>query len=154
MQEKIQEFEVVRQVVERARFITTPTGEQRMTIQLRPEHLGQVDLRISLNHGEMQVHARVESVVAQAALENHIGLLRDGLEKQGITLDKLEVSIEQRERQDANFLAQERENQHDGRRNGKRKRGRDMHLAVGVDKNSANADTGRRLGYNTMEYLA
>jgi hypothetical protein len=154
MQEKIQEFEVVRQVVERARFITTPTGEQRMTVQLRPEHLGQVDLRISLNHGEMQVHARVESVVAQAALENHIGLLRDGLEKQGITLDKLEVSVEQRERQDANALAHERENQHDGRRNGKRKRGRDMHLAVSASKSNANADTGRRLGYNTMEYLA
>jgi flagellar hook-length control protein FliK len=154
MQGRIQEFEVVRQVVERARFITTPTGEQRMTVQLRPEHLGQVDMRISLNHGEMQIHARVESVTAQAALENHIGLLREGLEKQGITLDRLEVSVEQREKQDANALAHERENQHDGRKNGKRKRGRDMHLAVGVDKNNANADTGRRLGYNTMEYLA
>jgi len=152
MQEKMQEFEVIKQVVARAKFLTTPTGEQRLTIHLRPEHLGQLDLRITLNRGEMQIHARVESTTAQQALENHIGLLREGLEKQGITLERLEISIEQKDRQDAWSLAEKHERQeqkHGQRRN---HRGRESHLAVSIANEKA--DTGRRLGYNTMEYLA
>jgi len=153
MQERIHEFEVVRQVVAQAKFITTPTGEQKLTMQLRPEHLGQMNLRIVLNNGEMQIHARVESITAQAALESHIGLLREGLEKQGINLDRLEVSVEQRDRQDAFSLA-ERHEQHEKHGKGRHHhQNKEMHLAVSV-KNDENSDTGRRLGYNTMEYLA
>ena len=153
MQERIHEFEVVRQVVSQAKFITTPTGEQRLTMQLRPDHLGQMNLRIVLNNGEMQIHARVESTTAQTALESHIGLLREGLEKQGINLERLEVSVEQRDRQDAFSLA-ERQEQHEKHGKGKhRHQNKEMHLAVSV-KNDENSDTGRRLGYNTMEYLA
>ncbi|MCL2283405.1 MAG: flagellar hook-length control protein FliK [Fibromonadales bacterium] len=152
MQERMHEFEVIRQVIAKAKFITTPTGEQRITMQLRPEHLGQLDLRIVLNRGEMQIYAKVESATAQHALENNIGLLREGLEKQGINLDRLEISIEQRDRQDAWSLAQERrEQKHSHHRHNRH--GRETHLAVSV-RNDANADTGRRLGYNTMEYLA
>jgi len=153
MQERINEFEVVRQVIAQAKFITTPTGEQKMTMQLRPEHLGQVDLRITLNHGEMQIHARVESVTAQSALETHIGLLREGLEKHGITLDRLEVSVEQRDRQDAYSLAERQEQREQKHNNRRHHRGREQRLAVSVGKNES-SDTGRRLGYNTMEYLA
>ncbi|MDR2582855.1 MAG: flagellar hook-length control protein FliK [Fibromonadaceae bacterium] len=153
MQERIHEFEVVRQVVSQAKFITTPTGEQKLTMQLRPEHLGQMNLRIVLNNGEMQIHARVESITAQAALESHIGLLREGLEKQGINLERLEVSVEQRDRQDAFSLAEKHE-QHERHGNGKHHhRNKEMHLAVSVKKD-VDSDTGRRLGYNTMEYLA
>ncbi|MDR1830899.1 MAG: flagellar hook-length control protein FliK [Candidatus Fibromonas sp.] len=152
MQEKLQEFEVIKQVVARAKFITTPTGEQRLTIHLRPEHLGQLDLRITLSRGEMQIHARVESPTAQQALENHIGLLREGLEKQGITLERLEVSIEQKDKQDAWSLGEkhERHEQKHGQKHNHR--GRESHLAVSIANEKA--DTGRRLGYNTMEYLA
>jgi len=153
MQERINEFEVVRQVIAQAKFITTPTGEQKMTMQLRPEHLGQVDLRITLNHGEMQIHARVESVTAQSALETHIGLLREGLEKHGITLERLEVSVEQRDRQDAYSLAERQEQREQKHSNRRHHRGREQHLAVSTGKNES-SDTGRRLGYNTMEYLA
>jgi flagellar hook-length control protein FliK len=153
MQERINEFEVVRQIVAQAKFITTPAGEQRMTIHLSPEHLGQVDLRISLNNSEMQIHARVESGVAQTALENHIGLLREGLEKQGITLERLEVSVEQRENRETYAFLQERENQRHEDRNRRRRGKQNLHLAVSTAKNE-NSDTGRRLGYNTMEYLA
>jgi flagellar hook-length control protein FliK len=152
MQERIHEFEVIKQIAAQARFTTAPTGEQKLTIQLHPEHLGQVDLRITLNNGEMQIHARVESPTVQNALESHIGLLRDSLEKQGINLERLEVSVEQRDRNSYAF-AQEHENQQHGEKNKKRKRGRTSHLAVSIAKDE-NADTGRRLGYNTMEYLA
>jgi flagellar hook-length control protein FliK len=153
MQERINEFEVVRQVVAQAKFITTPTGEQKMTVQLQPEHLGQVDLRITLNHGEMQIHARVESITAQSALETHIGLLREGLEKQGITLERLEVSVEQKDRQDAYSLSERQEHREQKHGNHRHHRGREQHLAISIARDDS-SDTGRRLGYNTMEYLA
>jgi flagellar hook-length control protein FliK len=155
MQDRIHEFEVVKQVIAKAKLITTPTGDQRMTLQLRPDHLGQVDMRITLNHNEMQIQARVESPVAQAALETHIGLLREGLEKQGITLDRLEVSVEQRDKQDAFSLAerQDREEQRQHQRS-KSRRAREQHLAVSISQKDPTGDTGRRLGYNSMEYLA
>ena len=152
MQERINEFEVIRQVVAQAKFITTPAGEQRLTIQLRPEHLGQMNLLVVLNNKEMQIHARVESATAQAALESHAALLREGLEKQGINLDRLEVSVEQKDRQDAYSLA-ERQEQREKRGNRKRHRGKEAQFAISI-KNDTNSDTGRRLGYNTMEYLA
>ncbi|GHV14155.1 hypothetical protein AGMMS49938_09810 [Fibrobacterales bacterium] len=152
MQERINEFEVVKQVVAQARFITTPTGEQKITMQLNPDHLGQMDLRVVLNNGEMQIHARVESATAQHALESQIGLLREGLEKQGITLDRLEVSVEQREKSDY-ALTEEQNQQQRKDRQGRNKRGNSIHLAVSISGNE-NSDTGRRLGYNTMEYLA
>ncbi|MDR0515431.1 MAG: flagellar hook-length control protein FliK [Fibromonadaceae bacterium] len=154
MQERIHEFEVVRQVVAQAKLITTPTGEQRMTIQLKPQHLGQVDLRISLSNSEMQIQARVESPIARAALETHIGLLREGLEKQGISLDRLEVSVEQRDKQDAFSLAERQDREEQRQSSHKHRRGREQHLAVSVAAKDPNADTGRRHGYNTMEYLA
>jgi flagellar hook-length control protein FliK len=155
MQDRIHEFEVVKQVIAKAKLITTPTGDQRMTLQLRPDSLGQVDMRITLSNNEMQIQARVESHVAQAALETHIGLLREGLEKQGITLDRLEVSVEQKDKQDAFSLAerQDREEQREHQRS-KSRRAREQHLAVSISKNDPTGDTGRRLGYNSMEYLA
>jgi flagellar hook-length control protein FliK len=155
MQERIHEFEVVKQVIAKAKLITTPVGDQRMTLQLRPDHLGQVDMRITLSSNEMQIQARVESPVAQAALETHIGLLREGLEKQGITLDRLEVSVEQKDKQDAFSLAerQDREEQREHQRN-KSRRAREQHLAVSISQKDPAGDTGRRLGYNSMEYLA
>jgi flagellar hook-length control protein FliK len=155
MQDRINEFEVVKQVIAKAKLITTPIGDQRMTLQLRPDHLGQVDMRITLSNNEMQIQARVESPVAQAALETHIGLLREGLEKQGITLDRLEVSVEQKDKQDAFSLAerQDREEQREHQRS-KSRRAREQHLAVSVSKSDPTGDTGRRLGYNSMEYLA
>jgi flagellar hook-length control protein FliK len=153
MQDRIHEFEVVKQVVAQAKLITTPTGEQRMTIHLRPDQLGQVDLRITLNHGEMQIQARVESAVAQSALESHIGLLREGLEKHGISLDRLEVSVEQRDKQDAFSMAERQDREEQRQHRQKSRRGREQHLAVSITKDQK-SDTGRRHGYNTMEYLA
>jgi hypothetical protein len=154
MQDRIHEFEVVKQVIAQAKLITTPTGDQRMTLQLRPEQLGQVDMRITLSHNEMQIQARVESPVAQAALETHIGLLREGLEKQGITLDRLEVSVEQKDKQDAFSLAERQDREEQRQHQRRSRRGREQHLAVSIAAKDANGDTGRRLGYNSMEYLA
>lgn len=155
MASRIQEFDVVRQVAEKVRFLAHD-GSQSMSMRLNPEELGSVDLRIVLKQGEMQIHARVESEVAQRALESNAGLLREGLEKQNIVLDRLEVSVERKSEGQSTGWAQEGSGKSsDEERRKSRRAGsssRDQVLAVSVPR--GDADTGRRLGYNTMEYLA
>lgn len=155
MASRIQEFDVVRQVAEKVRFLAHD-GSQSMSMRLNPEELGSVDLRIVLKQGEMQIHARVESEVAQRALESNAGLLREGLEKQNIVLDRLEVSVERKSEGQSTGWAQEGSGKSsDEERRKSRRAGsssRDQVLAVSVQR--GDADTGRRLGYNTMEYLA
>ena len=155
MASRIQEFDVVRQVAEKVRFLAHD-GTQSMSMRLNPEELGSVDLRIVMKQGEMQIHARVESEVAQRALESNAGLLREGLEKQNIVLDRLEVSVERKSDGQSTGWAQEGSGKSsDEERRKSRRAGsssRDQVLAVSVQR--GDADTGRRLGYNTMEYLA
>lgn len=155
MASRIQEFDVVRQVAEKVRFLAHD-GTQSMSMRLNPEELGSVDLRIVMKQGEMQIHARVESEVAQRALESNAGLLREGLEKQNIVLDRLEVSVERKSDGQSTGWAQEGSGKSsDEERRKSRRAGsssRDQVLAVSVQRGAA--DTGRRLGYNTMEYLA
>ncbi len=155
MASRIQEFDVVRQVAEKVRFLTHD-GTQSMSMRLNPEELGSVDLRIVLKQGEMQIHARVESEVAQRALESNAGLLREGLEKQNIVLDRLEVSVERKSDGQNTGWAQEGSGKSSDEERRKSRRAdsssRDQVLAVSVPR--GDADTGRRLGYNTMEYLA
>ena len=149
-QQRIQDLEVVRQVADKVRFLASQ-GTQQMSLHLSPEHLGSVHLKVSLQAGEMQIHAVVETEMAQRALESNISSLRESLEKQGISLDGLEVSVE-RQKNEASSFADSRQNGQ-GRSRGKRQslggEGRliQTHRLEG-------AETGRRLGYNTMEYLA
>jgi len=150
MQQRLMEFDVVRQVAEKVRYLASQGGTQRMTLLLNPEHLGQVDLRIEMKSGEMQIHARVDSDMAQKALESHVGLLREGLEKQNIHLDKLEVSVDRQRGE----LAANDQKQSGGERNQSRRQGSGSDGRLTVTLLRAGSDTGRRLGYNTMEYLA
>lgn len=149
-QQRIQEFEVVRQVAEKVRYMANQ-GSQRMTLQLNPEQLGQVDLRIVLKDGEMQVHASVNSDTAQQALESHVGLLRESLEKQNIVLERLEVSVD---RQRADGSANNQQQQGGERNSRSRRQGGGAEGRLQVVTKRAGSETGRRLGYNTMEYLA
>jgi flagellar hook-length control protein FliK len=149
-QQRIQEFEVVRQVAEKVRYMANQ-GSQRMTLQLNPEQLGQIDLRIVLKDGEMQVHASVNSDTAQQALESHVGLLRESLEKQNIVLERLEVSVD---RQRADGSANNQQQQSGERNSRSRRQGGGSEGRLQVVTKRAGSETGRRLGYNTMEYLA
>ena len=149
MQQRVQDYQVVRQVAEKVRYLVQQ-GQQTMSLQLNPKDLGRVDLTVTLKGSEMQVHAKVDSEVAQRALESNISLLREGLEKQNISLDRLEVSVEKQKDQLAAEDQASRQGQQ-GKQRGQRASGG---RALGVTVSGLNTETGRRLGYNTMEYLA
>ena len=67
-------------------------GISEATISLTPEHLGQVDVKISLHNGQVVAQFVTEHAFAKQSLEQQMMQLRSALESQGLQVDKLEVT--------------------------------------------------------------
>jgi flagellar hook-length control protein FliK len=71
--------------------ITQLNGISEAKISLVPEHLGQVDVRISVLNGQITAHFIAESAQARDLLELQLPQLRASLQQQGLQVDKLNV---------------------------------------------------------------
>lgn len=72
--------------------VTTANGVSEARITLFPEQLGQVDVRISVQNGQLTALFVADTAAAKDLLENQLGQLRSALQSQGLQIDKLEVS--------------------------------------------------------------
>ncbi|MCM3782958.1 flagellar hook-length control protein FliK [Neobacillus mesonae] len=77
----IQKFEIVKQ-----------NGVAEAVISLRPEHLGQVDVQLSMQNGQLVARFMTEHLQARDLLEQQMSQLRTALQAQGIQVDRLEVT--------------------------------------------------------------
>ncbi|MEO3945101.1 flagellar hook-length control protein FliK [Gorillibacterium sp. CAU 1737] len=59
---------------------------------LRPEHLGAVDVRITLHNGQLVAHFAAQQSLAKDVLENQMTQLRVTLQNQGYQVERLEVT--------------------------------------------------------------
>ncbi|WP_168735547.1 flagellar hook-length control protein FliK [Cohnella fermenti] len=66
-------------------------GITEARITLTPEHLGQVDVRLSMQDGQLTAQFLTHSGTAKDLIENQMGLLRSALQNQGIQVEKIEV---------------------------------------------------------------
>lgn len=71
---------------------TTHEGVSQAKITLYPEHLGQVDVRLTMQHGQLIAHFITEHAAAKDMIDQQLSMLRSALQSQGIQVDKLEVS--------------------------------------------------------------
>ncbi|QAY65603.1 flagellar hook-length control protein FliK [Paenibacillus protaetiae] len=71
--------------------VTSLNGVTEAKIQLTPEHLGKLDLRISVQNGQLTAIFHADSAAAKDMLDNQMAQLRSALQAQGLTVDKLEV---------------------------------------------------------------
>lgn len=122
-----------------------------MSIQLSPDHLGKVRVSLEMKDGAMAARISVENDSVRQQVEAGLAALRDSLENQGIRLQGLEVSVDQR--QSSLFNPDGSNSESFFHRNGRGSRD-----VGGLAENTAletapESDTGRRLGYNTMEYI-
>lgn len=85
------DYDIPRQIVDQARLIRR-AADTEMVIKLKPEHLGELTLRISVSEGGA-VSASFHSPHAEvrAAIENSLVQLRQDLNNQGIKVDNVEV---------------------------------------------------------------
>lgn len=61
-------------------------------ITLLPEHLGQVDVKLTMQNGSLVAQFVADSVMGKEALESQLAQLRLALQSQGIHVEKLEVT--------------------------------------------------------------
>jgi flagellar hook-length control protein FliK len=67
-------------------------GITEATLKLMPEHLGQVDIKISIQNGQVVAQFLADSIRGKEMLESQLTQLRTALQGQGLQVDKLEVT--------------------------------------------------------------
>ena len=86
-----EDFNVPAQIVEQARMIRT-AGNTEMVINLKPEHLGQLTLRVSVStNGAVTASFYTDNAQVRAIIENTMVQLKQELSEQGIKVDNVEV---------------------------------------------------------------
>lgn len=72
-------------------LLTQGNGTTEAKLTLTPEHLGQVDVRIVMQNGQLTAQFMTDSAMARDLLENQMPQLRSALHGQGLQVERLEV---------------------------------------------------------------
>lgn len=72
------------------RAIPSPS---ELTVKLQPEHLGNLQMKVSVDGEQVALKIQVESPVAKQMLENNLGQLRDSFSSLGLRMDSVSVSL-------------------------------------------------------------
>jgi len=79
-----------------------------MTIQLTPEHLGKISIKIGLNDGTLTGKIYAENYSVKEIIEASLNQLRDALEENGLNITKLDVNVGDNSQNFGNGLFQQR----------------------------------------------
>ncbi|MEW5944865.1 MAG: flagellar hook-length control protein FliK [bacterium] len=85
--------DVVNQVVQRVSYAFFNGGEGEIRVFLRPESLGDIHLKVRVEHEVMVAKFVAQSQEVKAIIENNLSQLRDALEQQGIKVAKMVVTL-------------------------------------------------------------
>lgn len=86
--------EIINQVVEKAK-ITLIGNKSEMTMDLKPDNLGKLALKVVTEHGIVVAKFVAESQQVKETLEANMQILKDSLEKQGLSVQGFSVSVQQ-----------------------------------------------------------
>jgi flagellar hook-length control protein FliK len=110
-------------------------------IKLQPESLGEVTVHVRMESGKMQAQIDVSQAGVKSALEMQLPQLRQSLSERGIDVQRLDVSF-----------GGDHPTRESGGGQGERKQRQGMKHSYTVDT-VEQYDTGRLMGYNTMEMV-
>jgi flagellar hook-length control protein FliK len=83
--------EIVRQIVDHARLYLRPANQSEMVLQLRPEHLGELTLKVSVESGIVSATFHSDNPEVRQVIEASLPQLKQDLSQQGIKLDSVSV---------------------------------------------------------------
>ncbi|MDR1532559.1 MAG: flagellar hook-length control protein FliK [Clostridiales bacterium] len=135
--------DIMDQIVERIKIDVRPNISE-IKITLKPEHLGDVSMKVSMENGLVTAQFVAENQRVKELIESNFNQLRDFLQQQGLDVSSLSVSVGQKQ---------------DGRSSFK---GNDQGPGYGLSRISAaqeeildelTADMGGLL-YNSVEFIA
>lgn len=98
--------------------LTQGDGVSEAKISLRPEHLGQVDIKLVIQNGLLTAKFMAETGAARDLLEAQMSQLRTALQGQGLQVEKVEV-VQQSSTGAASFFQQHERQQNSGQSNGR-----------------------------------
>ncbi|MCT4613038.1 MAG: flagellar hook-length control protein FliK [Clostridia bacterium] len=108
---------VVTQIIDNMK-IAVSEGKTEMNMQLRPESLGKVMVKLISESGNMSAKMTVETTEAKNIIEANIIKFKENLESQGIKVNDIEVSVQTNTEQNDDMRRFNRENQSKGKRKG------------------------------------
>ncbi|MEW6201948.1 MAG: flagellar hook-length control protein FliK [bacterium] len=85
--------DVMNQLIQRISFNFVNGNAGEIRVFLRPESLGDVHLKVKVDHEVMVAKFVAQSQEVKAIIENNLSSLRDALLQQGIKVAKMEVSL-------------------------------------------------------------
>ncbi|WP_027084305.1 flagellar hook-length control protein FliK [Cohnella panacarvi] len=133
-------------------MLTQGNGTTEARLTLTPEHLGQVDIRIIMQNGQLTAQFMTDNVMARELLENQMSQLRSSLSAQGLQVDRLEVVQQPSNANTTSLLNQDgRQNGFAGNGNGSNNRGDNGTYEDKVDFEDelARTSTLREAGYGS-----
>lgn len=87
---------IIRQITDEVRVLSKDDNPV-LEIQLEPERLGKVGLTVASKAGAVTAQLVVQNEMSKEAIESRISELRESLDKQGIKVDAIEVTLESKE---------------------------------------------------------
>ncbi len=140
---------LLQQMLQRATSMTS--GRDELTVQVEPANLGRVQVSLEMHHGVVSAHVGVENEHVRELLHTQMQSLRQSLEQQGVHMDAIEVSVQDRQpsllnpdgQNSASFF-----NQRSGSSGSAAGNAGDS-----APETTAGLETGRRWGTNTVEYF-
>ncbi|NLD45620.1 MAG: flagellar hook-length control protein FliK [Clostridiaceae bacterium] len=84
--------EIVTQVIDKAKVLLSG-DKSEMVINMKPDHLGKLELKIVTERGMVVAKFIAESEQVKAALEANMDTLKQSLEKQGFSVQGFSVSV-------------------------------------------------------------
>ncbi len=94
MPQPVRTAEVMNQVVENAKVVLGQ-DKSEMVIQLKPDHLGKLELKVVTEQGIVAAKFIAENQKVKEIIETNMQLLKDSLEKQGISVHSVSVQVGQ-----------------------------------------------------------
>lgn len=88
----INSTEIINQIMEKMKTSVKPDMTE-VKILLRPEHLGEVSLKISTHNGVVTAQFIAESQKVKEIIESNFNQLKDMLNEQGVDVGALEVNV-------------------------------------------------------------
>ncbi|MFH5183173.1 flagellar hook-length control protein FliK [Paenibacillus sp. TAB 01] len=111
-------------------------GVTEAKLSLYPQHLGQVDVKLTMHNGQLIAQFMADSTAGKEMLEGQLTQLRTNLQSQGIHVEKLEVSQNQAFQ---SGLFQEQRQQQQSQQSSKQSKGNGANQAVSMEEELAQA---------------
>ncbi|MBN1309416.1 MAG: flagellar hook-length control protein FliK [Chitinispirillaceae bacterium] len=129
------------------------SGLSEVRLQLRPESLGEVTMRIRMEGDVVAAKIEVQNQQVKEIMERNLPMLREALAQQHLTAGSFDIQINDGFGRHAGTASQEPWNEQEAAEGNHSRKGKEDEDASSEEQQPG-GETGRRFGGNSVEYFA